>query len=158
MKIFRTVTVILLLLWMCLIFSLSAENADTSSDTSTGFIITAVKIFYPDFNNLTEAEQLSFIAPYHIWVRKAAHFTLYAVLGALSFFTLITYTKIPLKLRLLFSAAICLVYAASDEIHQLFIPGRSGEVRDVLIDFCGSAFAILILSLFLKVKRFKKYS
>ena len=40
------------------------------------------------------------------------------------------------------------VYAASDEVHQIFIPGRSGEGKDVLLDCVGVLLGILILSLF----------
>ena len=38
--------------------------------------------------------------------------------------------------------AYCVFYAAIDEIHQLFVPGRSGEIKDVLIDSCGSFIGI----------------
>ena len=43
--------------------------------------------------------------------------------------------------------AVSVVYATTDEIHQLFVPGRSGEVRDVLIDSLGALIGILIISL-----------
>ena len=42
------------------------------------------------------------------------------------------------------AVTVCCLYAASDELHQLFIPGRSGEVRDVLIDTSGGAVGAMI--------------
>lgn len=41
--------------------------------------------------------------------------------------------------------AVC--YAATDETHQLFVPGRSGQVRDVLIDSVGAAIGVLLATL-----------
>ena len=44
-----------------------------------------------------------------------------------------------------------MIYAISDEIHQLFVPGRSGQVRDVLIDSAGSLLGIIIVMAFEKL-------
>ena len=45
-----------------------------------------------------------------------------------------------------------LVYAISDEFHQTFIPGRSGELRDVLIDttgvICEIAIVLIIIAIY----------
>ena len=155
LKYFRIITVILLIAWMTMIFSLSSQNADQSSQTSGGVIATVVRIFYPDFDALSEAQQLELIEPFQFIVRKSAHFTAYAVLGALSFLSVITFKKIPLFYRSGISAAICLLYSVSDEIHQTFVKGRSGEVRDVCIDFCGSLLAIVVFTLIVKKSKFK---
>ena len=42
---------------------------------------------------------------------------------------------------------ICILYAISDEIHQLFVPGRSGQVSDVLLDTLGAFTGIMIYKL-----------
>ena len=47
---------------------------------------------------------------------------------------------------------MCVIYACSDEIHQLFIFGRSCELRDVLIDFIGSLLGVMIAYKFYKRK------
>lgn len=44
-----------------------------------------------------------------------------------------------------------MIYACTDEIHQLFVPGRSGQFRDVMIDSLGAFIGILILSIFLMI-------
>ncbi len=157
MKALRIISLILLIAWMIFIFSLSAQNAETSTQTSGGVISSIVRIFYPDFDKLSSEEQTEFIAPYQGFVRKTAHFTAYAILGVFSFFTYISYKKIPLKIRFSSSLITCLAYSISDEIHQLFIPGRSGEIRDICIDFCGSLLSITILTIISKSRKFKKY-
>ena len=59
--------------------------------------------------------------------------------------------EIKNKLRVLVSFIIGVVYASSDEIHQLFVPGREGAVRDVLIDSTGVITGICIVIIILKI-------
>ncbi len=47
---------------------------------------------------------------------------------------------------------ICILYAISDEVHQLFIEGRAGQVRDVLIDTAGAVAAMTLLIIIDMVK------
>lgn len=141
---------------MALIFFLSSQTADISSNTSGGVIEFVIRIFKSDFDSLSPFEQQELIAPFQFIVRKGAHFTLYGILGIFSFFTYITYTSLSLKTRFCYSALTCLLYAFSDEIHQTFIPGRSGELRDVLIDFCGSILGIAFLTLITRKAKFTK--
>ena len=132
---------------MVLIFCLSSQNADVSSKTSGSVIESVAGIFYPDFSAMTDAEQKEIIGDFQFIVRKAAHFSLYAVLGALSFLTVVGYRNLQYRYRLLISLGLCLLYAVSDEFHQLFVAGRSCGARDVLIDFCGSFIAVTILAI-----------
>lgn len=142
---------------MALIFSLSSQNAAVSSGTSGNIIRLIVGIFYPGFDNLPAAEQTEIVASLQFLARKSAHFGIYMIFGVLSFLTFISYEKLLFALRLTTSGGICLLYAASDEIHQLFVPGRSGEVRDVMIDFSGAALGIALSTLvFLLICRIKK--
>jgi len=157
MKYLRIASIILLVLWMILIFSLSAQTAAESSGTSGRLITMIIRIIHSDFDSLSDAEQFQIVESFQFIVRKAAHFTAYAILGIFSFFTYITYIKIPFKYRLLLITATCLLYSISDEIHQTFIPGRSGEVRDVCIDFCGSLLSIALLYAITKKAKYRKY-
>lgn len=160
LKAFRIISVILLLSWMILIFSLSAENAKTSSKTSGSIVNVIISIVIPDYETLSENEQLQIRENFQFVIRKTAHFTIYGVLGVLAFLSIVTYKKIPFCYRLISPAAFCLLYSISDEVHQRFIPGRSGEIRDVFIDFCGSLLGIAVVSLILKFsksKLLKKY-
>lgn len=155
--IFRIISSLLLISVMILIFFLSSENAAKSSNTSGSLIAMFVKIFTPEWDSLSQAERLVLIAPYQFIVRKAAHFTIYAVLGIFSFLAFITYKNCPIKIRYMIIFGFCLAYSISDEIHQLFVPGRCGDLRDVCVDFCGSIVGILFLSLISRFKTFKKY-
>lgn len=132
---------------MALIFYLSSQNAAISSETSGSVIEAVADIFYPDFSEFSDEKQVEIISSLQFIVRKAAHFSLYAVLGILSFLSVVSYRNLKYKFRILLSAVICLIYAASDEFHQLFVAGRSAEIRDVCIDFCGSLIAITVLAL-----------
>jgi VanZ family protein len=67
-------------------------------------------------------------------LRKLAHFTEYAVLGAL---VLRAVRREPP------AVALGVAYAASDELHQHFVPGRHAALRDVAIDAAGVLAGVL---------------
>lgn len=99
----------------------------------------------------------SLLASWHIpltvtqsLVRKAAHFTEYAVLGTLLTATVHLYAQKRSR-TLLLALPIGAFVAVCDELIQLFPAGRSCEVRDMLIDFCGILFAALIVTLIISV-------
>ena len=148
---------VLLIALMILIFCLSAQTATESSGTSGNFISVLISFFDSSFDELSEAEQEAYIEPFQFIVRKGAHFSAYALMGALALLSVITYRNINIKCRYIISCGVCLLYAVSDEFHQHFVAGRSCELRDVLIDFSGVLFATLILSFVLRLKRFKKF-
>lgn len=148
----KVIKIILVLLWMMMIFLLSNEEAVQSSKKSDGLIIRSVELFTGKSLSVQEKEK---VLKYLVFpVRKCAHLSLYLVLGILVISLLREYMAINTKLVIL-SLLICFLYACSDEIHQLFVPGRSGEVRDVLIDTLGS---ILGVSFYYLVFRKKKMS
>ena len=132
-KIFK---ITLVLLWMTLIFSFSNQVADDSSKLSDGLIKNTIgKVF-----KIEEKEELDkFITP----VRKSAHFCIYLILGLL---VLNCFDIVNTK-TIIYSIIICLLYSISDEIHQMFIDGRSGEVRDIIIDTIGSTIGIYLYKL-----------
>lgn len=134
--------------WMVLIFCFSAQKADNSLETSGGFAMLLAKILHPDIESLSESVKNEILSDCQFIVRKAAHFSVYAMLGVLS---LIACRNSKFKLYGLVCAVICLLYAVSDEIHQYFVEGRSCELRDVLIDFSGSLVGILAISLVLLI-------
>ena len=83
-------------------------------------------------------------------IRKLAHFGLYLLVG-ISACCLVCTFNTNWKYRVWISIFIGLVYAITDEIHQSFIPGRSGEIRDVIIDTLGVATGILMVLYIIKV-------
>lgn len=148
----KAVLWILIILWMAVLFGLSSQEATESSKVSSGVITTIVRIF--DFNNSLAPEEIETIAEDLTFiVRKSAHFLAYAILGFLSFLLAGEY-HIYGKNQFLLSIIVAFLYACSDEFHQTFVNGRSGEVRDVIIDVLGAGFGILVV---IAIKRVKKW-
>ena len=144
----KTIFAVLLVLWMGFIFSMSSENAEKSSNTS-GQTIRVVLSAVPGFEEQPEEVKVNIIEKLQFIVRKSAHFIGYMILGILDSGLILYYGNINKKYLLAF--LICVIYAISDEIHQLFVPGRSGQVRDVLIDSAGSLLGIILVMAFEKL-------
>ena len=103
----------------------------------------------PSLRKTAEEVKVNIIEKLQFIVRKSAHFIGYIILGILASGLILQYENINKKYLLAF--LICVIYAISDEIHQLFVPGRSGQVRDVLIDSAGSFLGIIIVMAFEKL-------
>lgn len=144
----KSVFAVLLVLWMGFIFSMSCENAEESSNTS-GQTIKVVLSTVPEFEKQPEEVKKNIIEELQFIVRKSAHFIGYMILGILASCLILQYENINKKYLLAF--LICVIYAISDEIHQLFVPGRAGQVRDVLIDSAGSLLGIILVMAFEKL-------
>jgi hypothetical protein len=153
----KLIFLVLTVLWCMAIFHLSSETGDESSDTSGGIINVICEIAVPDFSAIDTAERDSMVESLQFAVRKCAHFTAYLILSVLSvqFFAAFERLKKPLAAggaALLF----CAIYASSDEIHQSFVPDRSPQVRDVLIDTCGALCGLLITyAVYRAIRHFK---
>ena len=143
----RIIFTSLTVLWMIMIFMFSNQSADASTGSSKSFtkktIITIYKLFDKDASEERLNEIVDMLDPP---VRKFGHFTEFLVLGILVFATLKAYGINNLYIAIL----ICFLYSCSDEIHQLFITGRSGNILDITIDTFGSICGILILNKFMK--------
>ena len=123
---------ILVATWMLVIFLMSSEVAGTSSARSDEIVRTIQSI---GVNAPTDL--LTFL------VRKAAHISAYFILGILLFNLLKEY-DLGVKKMIFISIGIAMLYACTDEVHQVFVSGRSGEVRDVLIDTAGAAVGVVV--------------
>lgn len=149
----RIFSIFLLLGWMLMIFTFSAQTGNASGNTSGTIVNIITNLFYKNFDSLPFSEQLEIIEFWQILVRKTAHFSEYAILGILSTNALRTY-KFSLKFRWALSSCICVLYAISDEIHQYFVPGRACRFLDVCIDTAGAvsgiAFFLIICHLICK--------
>ena len=145
----KVVKICFLVLWMALIFSFSNQKDVDSSKISDSFIDRTVVKIYKIFNeNITKEKENEIIEKYTYPIRKFAHYTLYFILGILSFLVVKDYS-INKKL-IIYSLLICFLYACSGEFHQLFIIGRSARVLDVIIDTFGSFCSISIFYIFNK--------
>lgn len=99
----------------------------------------------PGFDEWSEQEQLEFAGKIDHPVRKTAHAMEYAVLGLLTAGAFIG-SRTSILAGILIPWCIASAYAATDEIHQLFVPGRSGQVSDVLLDSAGVLAGLLVLA------------
>lgn len=147
------VGIVLAAAWCVFIFQMSAKGGDVSQGMSDGVIVSAIKVLYPGFASLNPDAQAAAISTWSFPVRKAAHLSEYAVLGLLTSNACIQLARVrgrEVCLRcdgkhlLLIAFALCVLYAASDEFHQLFVGGRSGQLRDVVIDSCGAMIGVLV--------------
>jgi hypothetical protein len=151
---------ILSIFWLTVIFVFSNCNADESSDQSSFFADIIIRLFYPDFSDLTEIQRYEIVDKITYPIRKTAHFTIYMVLGVLTYFFFYFHNRMrdfAFPKAYTMSIPICFLYACSDEFHQLFIDGRSGNLTDILIDTSGAVLstllAIIVLAIIAKVKK-----
>ena len=148
----KIIYLILVLLWMGLIFYFSnmiSYESDEKSDKVIDSTVIKIARFFK--SNLTEEQEYK-VYIYSIYpVRKAAHAFEYFVLFILVFLFINCY-EIDFKKKLIYSIVICVLYAISDEVHQLFVPGRDGNVMDVVVDSLGSFIGLLGVTIFKKKK------
>lgn len=140
----RKIFMAAVILWMMGIFVFSARDASTSTQDSNHIGLLIGKILIQDFEDWDAQEQLTFAEKIDHPVRKTAHATEYAVLGMLLVGALYQREEKNRKIAFL-SWGIGTVYAATDEIHQLFVPGRSGQLSDVLLDSSGVAIGVVVV-------------
>lgn len=146
-----------LITWMILIFYMSSQTGTLSEDTSSGLIKGILDVLGFILNiKFDEADVLAVTASCGLWIRKCAHFTEYLILGLLMTnalrFTFKDHKNFALVLILL-----CFIYACSDELHQIFVPGRVGTIFDAIIDLSGSYAGIMSFILCDKYKEVKFY-
>lgn len=140
------------------IFANSHQTAEQSSAISHTFSDKIFLLFVPNYSKLSLQAQSDFVSAMQFAVRKGAHFSIYALLSMCVFSALQTY-NIKKHKKVILCFIITTVYAASDELHQLFISGRSGQFSDVCIDSLGAGFGIavcLLLSTFLRFLKKRK--
>lgn len=125
---------VLTLLWLAFIFLRSARSAPQSNDESLSLL------YY-----------IQMLLPWmtHNLLRKLAHFGEFAILGVLLTGTYFSARRFSLPKPILFGllAALC------DETIQLFVPGRSGNIKDVWIDLSGVVLGTLFAWLIFRLRR-----
>lgn len=128
------ISLLLVILWMIFIFVMSSFDA-TSSSNQSNFIVDIITSII----NIKDIGLLSLI------IRKLAHFIEYFILGILVINFITRYDK-----KIIIAILLCIIYATSDEIHQIFVPGRSCQIIDIMIDSLGSIMGIYLCKLITK--------
>lgn len=129
---------ILTLVWMIIIYSLSAKTADVSGSESNYIIEWILQKFI-------NSPSQSLIDSCEVIFRKLCHFGEYAVLSFFVYMSFRTYGFSEKKSAL--TILVCLIYAISDEIHQYFVPGRACRLLDIFIDTFGAIFTYFVLNI-----------
>ena len=144
-----------LLLWtgvlsmMAVIFIFSAQPGAESDMLTQAAAMPIAELIAAAKNGVDEAFVLHI---YHILgtlLRKAAHVAEYAILGLMLRLLCRRYGIVRIWLPLLCGIA----YGASDEIHQIFVPGRLGAFSDVLIDSLGVLIGVSLVSVAVRIRR-----
>ncbi len=143
---------------MIFIFLMSAKVASESQKISGGTLRVILGFFYNGFDGMSVSAQEEVIESYQFIIRKTAHFSIYALLGVFTCCAVSCHTA-NTTIRFCLPMAISSFYAATDELHQYFVPGRSCELRDITIDslgaLCGIIFVFLIFAILQRRKRKK---
>ncbi len=169
----RKVFLVLMILWMTGIFAFSSRSGDESAEDSYFAGTMVGDLFVPGFDEWSMERQQEFAEMIDHPVRKTAHAAEYAVLGLLAAGVCIPAAErhrgeneltgkdgsgkyvnggaAKIRRELLIPWGIAALYAATDEFHQLFVPGRSGQISDVILDSAGALAGLLILALVRKI-------
>lgn len=126
----------IVLVFMTVIFLFSGQQGESSQHLSrriAGWIAGGLGLPAEG----TAFEQINYI------VRKAAHMTEYALFAGALYFSMCTWS-LKRKTRIMLACIICFLYACTDEFHQLFVMGRTGQFFDVMVDTTGAALGILM--------------
>ena len=133
--------------WMIVIFMFSSDVAETSNEKSN-FIVEIIDAAGVNVESL-------FKGNIDFFIRKLAHFTEYGILSVLIYRAVTfeysvrgakLYRNMLYKKSFAISIIITFLYACTDEFHQLFVNGRDGAMRDVLIDTCGGFIVLLLIT------------
>ena len=149
LNIIRGILITTLIAIFVTIFGFSNQNSETSAGLSqkvTNFVVE----FVPSIKNMQEQEKENVVDRIESIVRKIAHYSIYTLVGILLMSLMSTY-KIKELDRIAISMIIGVIYAATDEIHQAFVPGRGPLVTDVILDSIGVLTGICIVLLVYKI-------
>lgn len=136
----RIILLILLIGTFYVIFNFSNQEGKESGGLSrkvTTIIVEKI-LFISDDN---KEEQVKIMEPI---IRKLAHFSIYTITGILLMSLVSTYEIEKMK-KIYISMFIGMLYAISDEIHQVFVPERTAKLIDIIIDTMGIALGISIV-------------
>ncbi|MCX6966663.1 MAG: VanZ family protein [Verrucomicrobia bacterium] len=128
--------------WMFVIFSASADSGSVVH--SSRILEPLLRFFFPNIT-FAQLEMVKLLA------RKAAHVSEFALL-ALLFLRALSYERGDARKWISSAWVLATAYAASDELHQLFVPGRDGKILDVVLDSMGAAFGLWVCSLVLRFR------
>lgn len=156
----KYVKCIIAIICCIIIFSFSAVPATASTKQSKGLTYNVIKLL--NGNKLSERDLEKLTKKINPVIRKIAHFSIYMILAIFTYMFIEELNikskseKEHLRKNILYTCIFCIIYAIFDEIHQIYVPGRTGKVIDVVIDTLGSCMGIAILLLNNSLKIIRK--
>lgn len=149
-SVLKPLTFLPVIFMLCTIFGFSNQNAEVSGGLSQKVSRQVVTVYDSLFHQNWDEEVIEQHARRIEYpIRKAAHVTEYLILTLLTVLPLSVYGLRGKKL-IFVSFLCCILSAAGDEFHQSFIPGRSPQFTDVLVDSIGILIGCGISCLFLR--------
>ena len=132
----KTIIILMIIYYSFIIWSFSSHPADVSAKESksiTGIIYDKFAVHIEKFSYMGRD---LFVSKTDNFIRKCAHFTLFFIFALIISMYVNCFEKCDWTFVLtVFSTGV--LFAVSDELHQLFVPGRGCQMRDILIDSNG---------------------
>lgn len=151
MMLFRNLAGALAIVWMCVIFAFSAQPKEESGAVSASFtyhMVSSTRTFF--HLDLSDARVKEISDAIEGFIRKVAHMAEFGIMSVLLYIWVGQWEMSFLR-RGTTAVGATAIYAATDEIHQLFVPGRAGRFSDVCIDSAGALVGVLVFALVVRV-------
>lgn len=160
----KIILVILLIVWMTVIFIFSSMDTNESNGKSKATIQQTVEktVEVTEKTGITDSHPTpqkveKVTEKLNVPLRKCAHATEYCILAVLAILliTEILNGRVSFK-TVIIAVFFCFLYSLTDEYHQLYVQGRTGQFTDCLIDTVGSVIGSFIFLAIYKLRRINK--
>lgn len=152
----KKIFIILCIFWMVFIAYNTSQTGESSNKKSVsiteGIINKTQSVINNSNNSSIIRNDNDFIKKLNKYIRKFAHGFEFLVLALLIFSALKSF-NIKNRECIIYTLFIVLLYAVMDEYRQLYIPGRTSSVRDIVIDFIGGIVGVIILQFIIGLKK-----
>lgn len=151
----------LAVLWMVIIFAMSSQSyseQDMRPQLNGWISEERLQSFLPNIEFYYDGGLVTYTLPYDMlefFIRKLGHVFEFALLAVL-WLNALRARQISRGIALLSASLISLLYAASDEWHQSFVPGRTGHAIDVAVDSIGILLVAVLYLLYIGLRRHKR--
>lgn len=140
--------IIFIFLWLSIIFFFSSMNSNSSNSNSKAIIYKTIKVSSSIFGkDLSEQRIEEITNKVNYPFRKCMHASVYFIL---SIFAINAFREIKIDnwKKYMYVILLCFLWAILDELHQVGVDGRTGQMLDVWIDTLGSIIGCIIFNLF----------
>ena len=144
------INIIPCILMMFIIFMFSATAGQESGNASKGMADYFLGFFPFGQSDIDVRESL--LEVFNRVIRKTGHILEFLIL-TLTYINFLKHFKWKKSYQYLGAYGLCVIYAALDEIHQKYVPGRWSSASDVLIDSIGGAIGVFVYICFINIRK-----